>query len=167
VSLYCIDEWCLQIGAICFERVAASNLIYVLKITDAFSTRRETVIVTTVVIAEIGIIVTGMFLLSGDLLLIIVEVSLFDRILLQIRNAGLQHTVHLALLFSLTIISYQEDEMIATTAHHHQASSDKEALLLQVTEDFPVTFQTQAIVVGGEPPVVMMVLQESPSSYAM
>jgi hypothetical protein len=85
----------LQIGAICFERVATSNLIYVLKITDAFATRRETVIVTTVVIAEIGIIVTGMFLLNGDLLLIIVEVSLFDRILLQIRNAGLQHTVHL------------------------------------------------------------------------
>ena len=96
MSLYCIDEWCLQIGAICFEHVAASNLIYVLKITDAFSTRRETVIVTTVVIAEIGIIVTGMFLLNGDLLLIIVEVSSFDRILLQIRNAGLQHTVHLA-----------------------------------------------------------------------
>ena len=96
MSLYCIDEWCLQFGAICFVRVAASNLIYVLKITDAFSTRRETVIVTTVVIAEIGIIVTGMFLLNGDLLLIIVEVSSFDRILLQIRNAGLQHTVHLA-----------------------------------------------------------------------
>lgn len=96
MSLYCIDEWCLQIGAICFERVAASNLIYVLKITDAFSTRRETVIVTTVVIAEIGIIVTGMLLLNGDLLLIIVEVSSSDHILLQIRNAGLQHTVHLA-----------------------------------------------------------------------